>query len=183
MTKISSSQLRTLYQASDIATVWNEGQNLPVIDHPQHGSISPNKYRAMYGGKPCLYCGLKMAHGNYVNIDRYLDLWEGFSTWPKSVRLFSPALTGSIMMEKKALEWQAIPLLRKQNGFLHDLTDAIASVNSFCHSPGEQSLEALSGNQYKLSYYKNLVVVFVIRKKSCDQLCWCRRQSLRIQEF
>ncbi|MEH1934436.1 MAG: hypothetical protein V7L14_12100 [Nostoc sp.] len=38
----------------------------------------------------------------------------------------------------------------------------------FCHFPGGQSLKALSVNQYKLSYYKNLVTVFVIRKKSCD---------------
>ena len=67
MTKISSSQLRILYQASDIATVWNEGQNLPVIDHPQHGSISPNKYRAMYGGKPCPYCGQKMVQGKEIH--------------------------------------------------------------------------------------------------------------------
>jgi hypothetical protein len=43
------------------------------------------------------------------------------------------------------------------------------AIALFCHSPGGQSLEALSVNQYKLSYYKNLVVVFVIRKKSGDQ--------------
>ena len=36
------------------------------------------------------------------------------------------------------------------------------AVTFFCHSPGEQSLEALSVNEYKLSYYKNLVIVFVI---------------------
>ncbi len=41
----------------------------------------------------------------------------------------------------------------------------ISWVSLFCHSPGGQSVEALSINQYKLSYYKNLVVVFVIKKK------------------
>jgi non-heme chloroperoxidase len=29
---------------------------------------------------------------------------------------------------------QPIPLLRKQNGFLRGITDAIASVNSFCQT-------------------------------------------------
>jgi hypothetical protein len=67
MTKISSSELKTLYKASDIAIVWNESQSLPVIDHPQYGSVSPNKYRAMYSGKPCPYCGLKMAHGKEIH--------------------------------------------------------------------------------------------------------------------
>jgi 5-methylcytosine-specific restriction endonuclease McrA len=67
MTKISSSKLRTLYKADEIAMVWNEGQNLPLINHPQYGSISPNKYRAMYGGKPCPYCGRKMAHGKEIH--------------------------------------------------------------------------------------------------------------------
>jgi 5-methylcytosine-specific restriction endonuclease McrA len=67
MTKISSSKLRALYEANEIAIVWNESQNLPVIDHPQYGSISPNKYRAMHGGKPCPYCGLKMAHGKEIH--------------------------------------------------------------------------------------------------------------------
>jgi hypothetical protein len=67
MIKISKSQLETLYKASEIAIVWNESQSLSVIDHPQYGSISPNKYRAMYGGKPCPYCGLKMAHGKEIH--------------------------------------------------------------------------------------------------------------------
>ncbi len=67
MTKISRSQLRTLYQASEIAMVWHESQSLPVIDRPQYGSISLNKYRAMYGGKPCPYCGLKMAQGKEIH--------------------------------------------------------------------------------------------------------------------
>ncbi len=67
MTQINRSQLRTLYKASDITTVWNESQSLPVIAHPQHGLISPNKYRSMYNGKPCPYCGLKMAHGKAIH--------------------------------------------------------------------------------------------------------------------
>jgi hypothetical protein len=40
------------------------------------------------------------------------------------------------------------------------------------HSPKGQSLEDLLVSQYKLSYYKNWVVVFVIRKKFGDRfLC------------
>jgi hypothetical protein len=55
-----------------------------------------------------------------------------------------------------------------------------SAIALFCHSPGEKSLEALSVNQYKLSYYKNLVVVFVIRKKSCNRsIC----KSYRIQKW
>jgi len=63
MTEINKSQLRALYQAREIAEVWNASQNMSVIVHPQHGSISPNKYRAMYKGRPCQYCGCKMVHG------------------------------------------------------------------------------------------------------------------------
>jgi len=44
------------------------------------------------------------------------------------------------------------------------ITLAVA-ISLFCHSPGRQSPEASSVNQYKLSYYKNLVAVFVARKK------------------
>ena len=59
---VSKAKFETLYKASEIATIWNASQNLPVIDHPQHGLISPNSYRAMYKLKPCPYCGQKMAH-------------------------------------------------------------------------------------------------------------------------
>ena len=63
MARINNSKLRTLYKASDITEVWNASQNLAVINHPQHSWISPNNYRSMYNGKPCPYCGRKMAHG------------------------------------------------------------------------------------------------------------------------
>jgi len=54
------------------------------------------------------------------------------------------------------------------------------AIALFCHSPEGQSLEALSVNQYKLSYYKNFVSVFVIRKKGCDRLVY---KSYRIQKW
>lgn len=57
MTTICKSKLKTLYKASEIAEVWNASQNLAVINHPKHGLISPNDYRAM-----CPYCGQKMVH-------------------------------------------------------------------------------------------------------------------------
>lgn len=52
-----------------------------------------------------------------------------------------------------------------------------------CHPPRGQSLEALSVNQYKLSYDKNLVIVFVIRKKSGD--CFVYKSSIipKLQKF
>lgn len=43
-------------------------------------------------------------------------------------------IQGAVRLSANALT-EDIPLLRKQNGFLRDLTDAIASVNSFCHFP------------------------------------------------
>ncbi len=50
---------------------------------------------------------------------------------------------------------------------VRQLPDAeqIRGLSLFCHSPRGQSLEALLVSQYKLSYYKNWVVVFVVRKK------------------
>ena len=62
MAKIPKSRLKTLYQTSEIAEIWNSSQNQAVIEHPEHGCISPNKYREMYKGKPCPYCGQKMVH-------------------------------------------------------------------------------------------------------------------------
>ncbi|EAW37122.1 hypothetical protein [Lyngbya sp. PCC 8106] len=56
--------LITLYRSKDITETWKSAQSLEVINHPQHGLISPNKYRAMFHGKPCPYCGQKMKHGN-----------------------------------------------------------------------------------------------------------------------
>ncbi|TAE54899.1 MAG: HNH endonuclease [Nostocales cyanobacterium] len=63
MNKITKLQLQILYTASEIAELWNYSQNLAVINHPQHGLISPNDYRTMKKGKPCPYCGQKMTHG------------------------------------------------------------------------------------------------------------------------
>lgn len=63
MATVTKSKLKTLYKANEIAEVWNASQNLAVINHPQHGLISPNNYRAMYSFKPCPYCAQKMAHG------------------------------------------------------------------------------------------------------------------------
>ena len=67
MAILNKSKLKTLYKASEIADVWNASQNLAIIEHPKHGLISPNAYRAMYGSKPCPYCGQKMAHGKDIH--------------------------------------------------------------------------------------------------------------------
>ena len=61
MAIVSKAKFETLYKADEIAAIWSAGQNLAVIDHPQHGLISPNRYRAMYKSKPCPFCGQKMA--------------------------------------------------------------------------------------------------------------------------
>lgn len=61
--KMNKSELKTLYSAQEINEVWSENQKVPVINHPQYGYISPNKYRAINKGKPCPYCGKIMVHG------------------------------------------------------------------------------------------------------------------------
>jgi hypothetical protein len=63
MLSISKLELILLYNSNDISKVWNLYQNKNVINHPQHGLISPNKYRDIKKGKPCPYCGQKMVHG------------------------------------------------------------------------------------------------------------------------
>jgi hypothetical protein len=63
MTQIPKSELKTLYKANEISEIWDSSRNLPVINHPQYGLISPNKYREIKKGKPCPYCGQKMVHG------------------------------------------------------------------------------------------------------------------------
>ncbi len=63
MTPIPKSQLYILYSANKISDIWNYSQNLKIINHPQHGLISPNAYRVIKKGKPCPYCGQKMVHG------------------------------------------------------------------------------------------------------------------------
>jgi hypothetical protein len=63
MPKIHKKELVALYRSNDIKQVWQSGQSLSVIDHPVHGHISPNQYRAMYHNKPCPFCGQKMVHG------------------------------------------------------------------------------------------------------------------------
>jgi hypothetical protein len=63
MNQLDKLKLKTLYKANEIADVWEAGQHQKLIDHPQHGWISPNQYRAEYKGKPCTYCGKIMVHG------------------------------------------------------------------------------------------------------------------------
>jgi hypothetical protein len=46
------------------------------------------------------------------------------------------------------------------------------AITLFYHFPEGRSLEASSGNQYKLSYEKKIALVFVIRKKSRDRLLY-----------
>jgi hypothetical protein len=63
MNKLHKSKLKTLYKANEIKEIWDASHNLPVINHPQHGLISPNTYRMIKKDKPCPYCGQKMRHG------------------------------------------------------------------------------------------------------------------------
>ena len=67
MNSIQTSQLSSLYRASDIQNLWNSGKNLPIIDHPQLGKISPNQLRASFVGKPCPFCGKKMVQGKIAH--------------------------------------------------------------------------------------------------------------------
>lgn len=67
MTKIDRSKLKTLYEASKIAEIWNASKQLTVINHPKYSWISPNQYRAKSKGKPCPYCGQKMVHDQDIN--------------------------------------------------------------------------------------------------------------------
>lgn len=72
-------ELMTLYQSKDITDIWNASQSLRAINHPQHGVISPNQYRAMAHGKPCPYCGQKMKHGSqFKTISRKQAIDRGY---------------------------------------------------------------------------------------------------------
>ncbi|NEQ95914.1 MAG: HNH endonuclease [Cyanothece sp. SIO2G6] len=64
---MNKQQLVSLYDAQDIAKLWQEARNKAVIHHPQYGWISPNAYRAKYAGKPCPLCGQKMVHGQDIH--------------------------------------------------------------------------------------------------------------------
>ena len=68
MNRINQAELITLYKTNDIAQLWKSAQSLAVINHPKYGKITPNEYRAMYKGKPCPYCGKKMAHGRVFKV-------------------------------------------------------------------------------------------------------------------
>lgn len=61
---IDPKELSSLYRGSDIQEIWQASQNLPVINHPKFGKISPNQYRAKYNKKPCPFCGKKMVQGD-----------------------------------------------------------------------------------------------------------------------
>ena len=64
---IRKSELKSLYKASDIQYVWDSSKNIASIEHPQHGLITPNQYRAKSKGQPCPYCGQKMVHGKDIH--------------------------------------------------------------------------------------------------------------------
>lgn len=56
-------KLSTIYNGRDVRELWDAAQNSPVIDHPDLGAISPNKFRSLFAGKPCAFCAQKMPHG------------------------------------------------------------------------------------------------------------------------
>jgi len=66
MAEINKQHLVSLYESDEIANLWRESCNRTVIDHPKHGWISPNSYRAKYAGKPCPLCSRKMVHGKEI---------------------------------------------------------------------------------------------------------------------
>ena len=80
MSRIRQSELKILYKAHDIQDVWDYGKRLSVINHSQHGLISPNKYRAISNGKPCPYCAKKMVHGkkNHSTSSRQEAIKRGY---------------------------------------------------------------------------------------------------------
>ena len=65
MTSINRRELATFYSGTDINVLWNANHNLPVIDHPKLGKISPHQYRSQYHGKPCPFCAKRMVHGSF----------------------------------------------------------------------------------------------------------------------
>lgn len=56
-------KLSALYSGNKINEIWQSSQDLPVIEHPEFGKISPIVYRSKYHNKPCPFCGKKMVFG------------------------------------------------------------------------------------------------------------------------
>jgi 5-methylcytosine-specific restriction endonuclease McrA len=73
-------RLACLYDSKKITDIWNSYQDKPLINHPQQGWISPNKYRSLYADKPCPYCGKKMLQGQeqYSTISKQVALKRGY---------------------------------------------------------------------------------------------------------
>ena len=59
----SHQHLASFYSSSDIYFLWQNSQQIKIINHPTKGLISPNEYRTFYTGKPCPYCAQKMTQG------------------------------------------------------------------------------------------------------------------------
>lgn len=73
-------RLAGLYDSKKINEIWHSHQNIPLINHPQQGWISPNKFRSLYDNKPCPYCGKKMVKGGekYSTLSKEIALKRGY---------------------------------------------------------------------------------------------------------
>lgn len=64
MPKIPISKLKKLVNTRDIEAEWNNYQRHNVINHPDHGFISPDAFRKMCIGHACKYCQTVMTNNN-----------------------------------------------------------------------------------------------------------------------
>lgn len=79
MRRPTREELATLYNARDIQDLWTECRNLPIIQHPDGGWISPNELRATYKGQPCPFCGKEMVQGKtYITNSRQEAIARGY---------------------------------------------------------------------------------------------------------
>ncbi|BAQ66937.1 HNH endonuclease [Geminocystis sp. NIES-3709] len=87
--QLKNLRLDSLYDSQEIAQVWKNNQNQPLIQHPQKGWITPHQYRSLYAGKPCPYCGKKMVHGQekYSTISKQVARKRGYEYKNKQGKL------------------------------------------------------------------------------------------------
>ena len=78
--KLEKLSLASLYDSKEINNLWNKHKNTPLINHPQHGWISPNSYRSLHKDKPCPYCGKKMVQGKekYSTTNKKIAVQRGY---------------------------------------------------------------------------------------------------------
>lgn len=78
--KLKKLKLAGVYKSKEINEIWNNNQDEPLINHPQLGWISPNKFRSLYKNKPCPYCGKKMVQGReeYSTMSKQVAIERGY---------------------------------------------------------------------------------------------------------